>query len=102
MSGVCTHPEHRRKRYAPLLIGAITKTILERGDTAFLHMKNDNGVAASVYEKLGFEVRTVFDVAGVSVRRRVASCRLIKTTGALVRGRPLRSTSSLRLPQAGL
>jgi predicted GNAT family acetyltransferase len=59
VSGVRTHPEHRRKRYAPLLIGAITKTILERGDTAFLHMKNDNGVAASEYEQLGVEVRTV-------------------------------------------
>lgn len=39
VSGVCTHPEHRGKRYAPVLIGAITKTILEHGDTAFLHMK---------------------------------------------------------------
>jgi GNAT superfamily N-acetyltransferase len=69
VSGVCTHPEHRGKRYAPLLIGAITKTIFERGDTAFLHMKNDNAVAASVYGKLGFEGRTVFDIAAVTQRQ---------------------------------
>jgi ribosomal protein S18 acetylase RimI-like enzyme len=68
VSGVCTHPDHRGKRYAPVLIDAITRAILERGDTAFLHMVNDNSVAASVYEKLGFEVRTVFDIAGVTKR----------------------------------
>ncbi|WP_174365360.1 GNAT family N-acetyltransferase [uncultured Caballeronia sp.] len=68
VSGVCTHPEHRGKRYAQLLSAAITETILERGDTAFLHVRDGNTGAASVYEKLGFGVRAVFDIAAVTKR----------------------------------
>ena len=66
VSGVCTHPEHRGKRYARLLSAAIAENILERGDTAFLHVRDGNAGAASVYEKLGFEVRAVFDIAAVT------------------------------------
>jgi GNAT superfamily N-acetyltransferase len=66
VSGVCTHPEHRGKRYAQLLSAAITENILERGDTAFLHVRDGNTGAASVYEKLGFGVRAVFDIAAVT------------------------------------
>ncbi len=68
ISGVCTHPEHRGKRYAQLLSAAITEAILERGDTAFLHVRDGNTGAASVYEKLGFGVRAVFDIAAVTKR----------------------------------
>jgi GNAT superfamily N-acetyltransferase len=66
VSGVCTHPKHRGKRYAQILSAAITEGILERGDTAFLHVRDGNASAASVYEKLGFEVRSVFDIAAVT------------------------------------
>lgn len=65
VSGVCTHPGHRGKRYAQLLVAAITENVLERGDTAFLHVRNDNPGAASVYEKLGFTTRTTFDIAAL-------------------------------------
>jgi ribosomal protein S18 acetylase RimI-like enzyme len=66
VSGVCTHPEHRGKRYAQILSAAITENIVERGDTAFLHVRDGNTGAASVYEKLGFGVRAVFDIAAVT------------------------------------
>ena len=66
VSGVCTHPEHRGKRYAQILSAAITENIVERGDTAFLHVREGNTGAASVYEKLGFGVRAVFDIAAVA------------------------------------
>ncbi|WP_414440328.1 GNAT family N-acetyltransferase [Burkholderia sp. 22PA0106] len=66
VSGVCTHPEHRGKRYAQILSAAITQDIVERGDTAFLHVKDGNTGAAGVYEKLGFEVRAVFDIAAMT------------------------------------
>ncbi|SAL08878.1 FR47 domain-containing protein [Caballeronia sordidicola] len=65
VSGVCTHPDHRGKRYAQILSAAIAENILERGDTAFLHVRDGNAGAASVYEKLGFGVRAVFDIAAV-------------------------------------
>lgn len=66
VSGVCTHPEHRGKRYAQILSAAVTEGILERGDTAFLHVRDGNTGAAGVYEKLGFGVRSVFDIAVVT------------------------------------
>lgn len=66
VSGVCTHPGHRGKRYAQILSAAITEDILERGNTAFLHVRDGNTCAASVYEKLGFGVRSVFDIAAVT------------------------------------
>ena len=69
VSGVCTHPAHRGKRYAQLMVAAITENVLERGDTAFLHVREDNLGAASVYEKLGFETRKVFDIAAVIKRK---------------------------------
>jgi predicted GNAT family acetyltransferase len=65
VSGVCTHPAHRGKGYAQILTTAITESVLERGDTAFLHVRDGNTGAAGVYKKLGFEVRAVFDIAAV-------------------------------------
>jgi predicted GNAT family acetyltransferase len=65
VSGVCTHPDHRGKRYANALVASITKQIVERGDTAFLHVKDGNSGAAAVYEKLGFSVRAVHDIAAL-------------------------------------
>ena len=65
VSGVCTHPDHRGKGYANVLVAALTKQIVERGDTAFLHVKDGNSGAARVYEKLGFSVRAVRDIAAL-------------------------------------
>ena len=63
IGSVCTQPEHRRKGYANALVASLTKQIVERGDTAFLHVKDVNSDAARVYEKLGFSVCAVRDVA---------------------------------------
>lgn len=65
ISGVCTHPDHRGKGYANVLVASLTKQIVERGDTAFLHVKDGNSGAARVYEKLGFSVRAVRDIAAL-------------------------------------
>ncbi|WP_207004079.1 GNAT family N-acetyltransferase [Trinickia mobilis] len=65
VSGVCTHPDHRGKGYANVLVASLTKQIVERGDTAFLHVKDGNSGAARVYEKLGFSVRAVRDIAAL-------------------------------------
>lgn len=66
VSGVCTHPDHRGKGYANVLVASITKQIVERGNTAFLHVKDGNSGAAAVYEKLGFSVRAVHDIAALT------------------------------------
>jgi predicted GNAT family acetyltransferase len=62
-SAARTHPDHRSKGYANVLVAALTKQIVERGDMAFLHVKDGNSGAAKVYEKLGFSVRAVRDIA---------------------------------------
>ncbi len=65
VSGVCTHPDHRGKGYANVLVASLARQIVERGETAFLHVKDGNSGAASVYEKLGFSVRAVRDIAAL-------------------------------------
>lgn len=54
ISAVCTLPDHRGRGYARLLVLALMRNILARGETAFLHVFSDNVAAAALYEKLGF------------------------------------------------
>ena len=58
VSGVCTHPAWRGRGYAAGLMRAVTARILARGETAFLHAYAANRGAISLYESLGFSVRT--------------------------------------------
>ncbi|HAT30208.1 MAG TPA: GNAT family N-acetyltransferase [Janthinobacterium sp.] len=66
VSGVCTHPEQRGRGYAQMLVALATERIVERGATAFLHVRDGNREAAGVYEKLGYSVRKIFDIASLS------------------------------------
>lgn len=54
ISAVCTHPGHRRRGYSSLLVGALTRNILQRGETPCLHIYRDNTGAANLYRQLGF------------------------------------------------
>ena len=57
VSAVCTHPEHTGKGYAAVLMGEIMRRIGERGETPFLHVRQDNARAVALYERLGFKTR---------------------------------------------
>ena len=57
LSAVCTHPEHRGRGYAGALITEVTRRILARGETAFLHVYPGNTGAIALYETLGFTLR---------------------------------------------
>ena len=57
ISAVCTHPDHRDRGYASLLVTALTRNIVQRGETPFLHVYNDNTSAAALYNGLGFAHR---------------------------------------------
>lgn len=57
VSAVCTHPDHRRRGYSSLLVSTLIRNILERGETPFLHIYNDNTRAAALYSQLGFSRR---------------------------------------------
>ncbi|MFA6275827.1 MAG: GNAT family N-acetyltransferase [Pedobacter sp.] len=58
ISAVCTHPNHLGKGYAFGLIREQIKRIVEKSETPFLHVRNDNDGAVKLYQKLGFHIRS--------------------------------------------
>jgi len=58
VSGVCTHPDFRGRGLARLLSVIVTRQILARGETPFLHAWADNAAAIRLYEQIGFTART--------------------------------------------
>jgi predicted GNAT family acetyltransferase len=67
ISAVCTHPEHRGRGLASLLVTTLMRQILDRGETPFLHVFSDNARAAALYQHLGFAPRRSI---GVTVLKR--------------------------------
>jgi len=57
VSAVCTHPEHTGKGYAQVLMMELMRRIRSRGETPFLHVREDNVRAVQIYERLGFRGR---------------------------------------------
>jgi ribosomal protein S18 acetylase RimI-like enzyme len=55
VSAVCTHPEHLGKGYATALLQHQLQLIINEGKIPFLHVRDDNQRAISVYERLGFK-----------------------------------------------
>ncbi len=59
VSAVCTHPEHTGQGYAQVLMMELMRRIRSRGETPFLHVREDNMRAVQIYERLGFRVRVL-------------------------------------------
>lgn len=57
VSAVCTHPEHTGHGYARILMLEVMRGIGDRGETPFLHVREDNVRAIALYERLGFRRR---------------------------------------------
>jgi ribosomal protein S18 acetylase RimI-like enzyme len=57
VSAVCTHPEHTGKGYAGILMTEVMKRIRDRGETPFLHVRQDNVRAIEIYRRVGFRER---------------------------------------------
>jgi len=70
VSGVCTHPDFRGRGLARRLSAAVTANIQRRGEQPFLHAWTANTAAITLYESLGYEVRTAVNIA--TLRRRPA------------------------------
>ena len=62
ISAVACHPDARGKGYAASVIGATVDAIVARNQLPILHVRHDNEAAIRVYERLGFVIRTTFDV----------------------------------------
>lgn len=63
ISGVCTHPDFRGRGLARRLSASMAARAQLRGEQPFLHAWTTNTAAISLYESLGFVVRTTVNVA---------------------------------------
>src|SRR6202050_3292692 len=63
VSAVCTHPEHTGYGYARILMTEVMQRIRSRGETPFLHVREDNVRAIELYNRLGFSQRVLLHFA---------------------------------------
>ncbi len=56
ISAVCTHPDHAGKGYAYTLLRHQLNLILQQDQQPFLHVREDNLRAITLYERLGFKI----------------------------------------------
>src|ERR1700683_3585435 len=63
VSAVCTHPEHTGYGYARILMTEVMQRIRSRGETPFLHVREDNVRAIELYRRLGFSQRVLSHLA---------------------------------------
>jgi ribosomal protein S18 acetylase RimI-like enzyme len=69
ISGVCTHPEFIGRGYAQRLVALMTNAVIARGVTPFLHVHRENTRALSLYEHLGYRVRSELRLWAVTRQR---------------------------------
>jgi ribosomal protein S18 acetylase RimI-like enzyme len=57
ITAVCVHPDYRGRGYAQMLLGAVSRQIVARGETPFLHVFSDNAAAIGLYRRQGMDIR---------------------------------------------
>ncbi len=57
MTAVCVHRDHRGRGYAQMLLGAVARQIMARGEIPFLHVFSNNSSAIALYQRQGMEIR---------------------------------------------
>ena len=62
MTAVCVHPSHRGRGYGQMLLGAVARQIVLRGEIPFLHVFTSNHSAIALYRRQGMEIRRRFHV----------------------------------------
>ncbi len=68
MTAVCVHPGHRGRGYGQLLLGAISRQIVARGEIPFLHVFSSNTSAIALYRRQGMEIRRSLHVTVLQKR----------------------------------
>lgn len=62
ISAVCVDDAWRGRGIASRLMSQLRKEIHDRGETAFLHVRDDSLPTIGLYERLGFSTRAVFQL----------------------------------------
>ena len=57
ITAVCVHPSHRGRGYGQMLLSAVSRQILARGEIPFLHVFTSNKSAIALYKRQGMEIR---------------------------------------------
>jgi predicted GNAT family acetyltransferase len=57
ITAVCVHPSHRGRGYGQLLLAAVARQIVARGEIPFLHVFSDNTSAIALYQRQGMTIR---------------------------------------------
>jgi predicted GNAT family acetyltransferase len=57
ITAVCVHPSHRGRGYGQMLLSAISRHIVSRGEIPFLHVFTNNHSAIALYRRQGMEIR---------------------------------------------
>ena len=57
MTAVCVHPSHRGRSYGQMLLSAVSRQIVSRGEIPFLHVFTSNHSAIALYRRQGMEIR---------------------------------------------
>ena len=57
MTAVCVHPSHRGRGYGRMLLSAVSRGIVSRGEIPFLHVFTSNHSAIALYRRQGMEIR---------------------------------------------
>ena len=68
LTAVCVHPDFRGRGYAQVLLAAVSRQIVARGESPFLHVFSDNTAAIALYQRQGMTIRRRVHVT-VLVRR---------------------------------
>lgn len=68
MTAICVHPDHRGRGYAQVLLSAVARQILARGETPFLHLFSDNAPAIALYQRQGMAIRRRLQVTVLQKR----------------------------------
>jgi predicted GNAT family acetyltransferase len=60
VSAVCTHPSYRGRGYGAALVCAVSEGITAIGELPYLHVRQSNSSAISLYRRLGYEISRTF------------------------------------------
>jgi len=57
ITAVCVHPSHRGRGFGQMLLSAVSRGIVARGEIPFLHVFSNNASAIALYRRQGMEIR---------------------------------------------